>query len=118
MSEPSGVVVAGAVGFSLTGLLAGLNGEAITGALFGSLIYFTTTRELPVWQRMLFFVTSFVMGYLFSPAIIEFELWGMHPFAYPGPAGFAAAAVVVSITLAAIKRRGPPTASPSGGTDG
>lgn len=118
MTEPSGVVVAGAVGVTLTGLAAGINGEAATGALFGALVYFTTTQELPRGRRALFFLTSFVMGYLFSPAIVEFQLAGMRPFSYPGPAGFGAAALVVTLTMAAIKRRGPPPAESSGGTDG
>jgi hypothetical protein len=108
MAEPSttSIVVVGAVGAGFAGMLAGINAEAAVGALFGALIYFTTTRELPVWQRTLFFLTSFVMGYLLSPAVGEFELWGMRPFAFPGPAAFGASLLVVTISLAAIRRGG------------
>ncbi|MDH0894236.1 MULTISPECIES: putative holin [unclassified Pseudomonas] len=115
MGEPvstsaGAMAVAGAAGLGLAGFIAGINGEALTGALLGSLIYFTTTRELRVLQRLLFFLVSFVMGYLFSPAIVDFEVWGMRPFAYPAPAGFAAALLVVTVSLGLIKRFGDPAA--------
>ena len=105
VSTSAGVVaVAGAAGLGIAGFIAGINGEALTGALLGALIYFTTTRELGVALRVLFFMISFVMGYLFAPAIVEFEVWGMHPFAYPAPAGFAAALLVVTVSLGLIKK--------------
>jgi len=118
MAEPSTttIVAAGAGGAVFAGLLSGINAEAAVGALFGALIYFTTTRELPVWQRTLFFLTSFVMGYLLAPAVGEFELWGMHPFAFPGPAAFGASLLVVTVSLAAIRRNRPE--SPAGGAHG
>lgn len=105
-ASPVAVAVAGAAGVGLAGFLAGINGESAVGALLGALIYFTTTRELGLLQRLLFFVVSFVMGYLFAPAIAEMEFWGVRPFAYRGPAAFAAAVLVVTVSLAAIKRRG------------
>lgn len=104
MSEPSGVVVAGAVGVGVAGVLAGVNTEAAVGALFGALLYITTTRELPLWQRGLFFLTSFVMGYLLSPAVGDLEVFGVHPFAFPGPAAFICSVLVVTLSLNAIKR--------------
>lgn len=108
MPEPSttSIVAAGAFGAGIAGILAGINAEAAVGALFGALIYFTTTNELPVWKRTLFFLTSFVMGYLLSPALGDFEFWGMHPFAFPGPAAFGGALLVVTVSLSAISRRG------------
>lgn len=118
MSEPSGVVVAGALGVGLAGILAGINGEAATGALFGALLYFTTTREMPIWQRTMFFITSFVMGYLFAPAIGEAEFWGIRPFTHSGPAAFGSALLVVTVSLAAIRRRGIPSADLRGDADG
>ena len=113
MGEPvstgaGAMVVAGAAGLGLAGFIAGINGEALTGALLGALIYFTTTREQGLALRVLFFMVSFVMGYLFAPAIVEFEVWGMHPFAYPAPAGFAASLLVVTISLGLIKKFGDP----------
>lgn len=115
MTEPTtsaalaSTAVAGTFTAGLLGMLAGLNGEAATGALFGSLIYFTTTHELNLTKRVLFFITSFVMGYLFSPAIVDFEAFGIRPFAFPGPAAFGASLLVVSISLAAIRARGSPS---------
>ncbi|SDJ60735.1 putative holin [Pseudomonas indica] len=117
MSEPSGVVVAGAVGVGMAGVLSGVNGEAAVGALFGALIYFTTTAELPLLRRVFFFVASFVMGYMFAPAIGEIEVMGARPFAFPGPAAFGASLLVVTISLAAINRRGLADGK-GGGNDG
>lgn len=121
MAEPTsttaGVVVAGAAGAGLAGFMAGVNGDAAVGALLGALVYVTTTHDLPIWKRLLFFLVSGVMGYQFSPAIVEAEFWGFRPFAYPGPAAFGAAVLVVTLALAAIRRRGVPSIS-DGGADG
>lgn len=115
MSEPSGVVVAGALGVSAAGLFAGVDGNAATGALCGALMFFMVRDELPMLSRMVYFLISLVMGYLFSPALTEFSMWGIRPFVYSGPAAFGASALVVTLSMAAIKKRGLPTA---GGTDG
>lgn len=119
MAEPSSTAaIAGALGAGVVGFLAGVNGEAAVGALFGSLIYFTTTRELPVWQRTLFFLASFVMGYLAAPAVVEAEFWGMRPFAFPGLAAFGSALLIVTVSLAAIRRGSlPDRLNASGGDD-
>ncbi len=121
MGEPTstaGIVVAGAAGVGLAGFMAGVNGDAAVGALLGALVYVTTTHDLPIWKRLLFFMVSFVMGYQFSPAIVEAEFWGIRPFAYPGPAAFGAAVLVVTVALAAIRRRAAPTLGNDGGADG
>jgi len=104
MTELSSAVLFGVLGEHLAALIAPINGEAALGALCGALVYFTTTQNLPMWNRLAFFLTSAVMGYLCAPAITEFH--GIHPFAYPGPAGFAGAGLVVTLMLAAIRRRG------------
>jgi hypothetical protein len=107
----AGVAVAGAAGAGFAGYMAGVDVWAATGALLGALIYFTTTHELPIWQRVLFFIVSFVMGYMFAPGLVEAEFWGVRPFRFPGPAAFGASVLVVTVSLAAIKRRGPPADS-------
>ncbi|MDH0334482.1 putative holin [Pseudomonas otitidis] len=110
MGEPAstvGAVVAGAAGAGVAGFMTSVNGEAAVGALMGALIYFTTTRELPVVNRVIFFMVSFVMGYLFAPAIVGVEIMNTRPFQFPGPAAFAASCLVVAVSLAAIRRRGP-----------
>jgi len=110
MSEPSGVVVAGALGVSAAGLFAGVDGNAATGAFCGALVFFMARPELGLFERLVYFGISLTMGYLFSPALTELTLWGIRPFAYSGPAAFAAAAMVVTLSIAAIKKRGPPVA--------
>lgn len=122
MAEPASttasVVVLGAAGAGVSGLLTGIDMLAAIGAFAGALVFFTTTEELPVWKRAVFFLVSFVMGYLFSPALVDFEVWGIRPFKYPGPAAFGAAVLVVTVALAAIKRRGRISANQPGGQDG
>jgi len=98
-------VVGGGLTAGIIGLIAGVNPEAAIGALFGALVYMTTTWELPIWQRTLFFVTSFFMGYLIAPSITGVEMWGVQPFAFPGPAAFLASLMVVTISLAALKAK-------------
>lgn len=108
MAEPHTTsIVAAGVSAGFLGSLASVNPEAAVGALFGALIYFTTTRELPVWKRTLFFITSFCMGYLFAPALGELEMWGVRPFGLPGPAAFLASLMVVTVSLAALRARAP-----------
>jgi hypothetical protein len=121
MGEPASttasVVVAGAAGAGFGGLIAGVDSYAAVGALAGAIVFFMTTEELPVWKRLVFFLVSVVMGYLFAPAMGDFELWGIRPFRYSGPAAFGAAVLVVTVALAAIKRGGKLTDQP-GGQDG
>ncbi|WP_346829421.1 putative holin [Pseudomonas abietaniphila] len=121
MGEPASttasVVVAGAAGAGFAGLIAGVDSYAAVGALAGAIVFFMTTEELPVWKRLVFFLVSVVMGYLFAPAMGDFELWGVRPFRYSGPAAFGAAVLVVTVALAAIKRGGKLTDQP-GGQDG
>lgn len=122
MAEPASttasVVVAGAAGAGFAGLLAGIDPLAAIGALAGALLFFTTTEELPIWKRVLFLAVSFVMGYLFAPALVDVEVYGIRPFKYSGPAAFGAAVLVVTVALAAIKRRGRLSTEQPGGQDG
>lgn len=111
MTEPTAVaagMVAGAAGAGIAGFLAGVDGNALTGALCGALVFVMARHDLRLLERLVYFVVSFVMGYLFSPALSDLEFQGIRPFAYSGPAAFAAAALVVTITVVAIKKRGPP----------
>ncbi|TBU88644.1 putative holin [Phytopseudomonas dryadis] len=105
MNEFSGTVWLGVLGANLAAPLASIDGEAAIGASLGALVYFTTTQKLPMWHRLAFFLTSAVMGYLCAPAITDFQFYGIRPFAYPGPAGFAGAGLVVTLLLTAIRRR-------------
>ena len=77
MSEPSGVVAGGLLAsIAGAGWFAGIDGNAATGALCGSLIFFMARHEIEIWKRLVYFIISLVMGYLFSPGLTEFEVWG------------------------------------------
>lgn len=110
MAEPTvaAIGVAGALGAGLSGFLAGVDGNAVTGALCGALVFAVARQDLKLLERIVYFFVSLLMGYLFSPALSELEFQGIRPFAYSGPAAFAAAALVVTVTVVAIKKRGPP----------
>ncbi|WP_312905404.1 putative holin [Stutzerimonas nitrititolerans] len=119
MAEPTstGVLTAGMAGAGIAGLLAGVDSAAAVGSLCGSVIYFISAKELPLPERLTYFLISFVMGYLLAPAITGIELWGIKPFTLPAPAAFGASLMVVTVSLAALKRRRQ-SASPNGGIDG
>lgn len=118
MAEPSSTaaLAAGAFGAGLAGVLAGIDSGAAIGALCGSLVFFATTEELPVPRRLIFFMISLVMGYLATPWLAEASILGVGPIKFSAPAAFIASALVVTVTLAVIKRRqSQPT---TGGLDG
>lgn len=118
MSEPSSVVVGGLLGSAAAaGWFAGIDGSAATGALCGSLIFFMARHEIEIWKRLVYFIISLVMGYLFSPGLTEFEVWGFRPFVYSGPAAFGASLMVVTLSHAALRQRGRPDLG-GGGVDG
>ncbi len=111
MAEPTtstaSIIVAGA---GLAGVMSGINADAAVGALCGALVFFATTQELPVARRLMFLVISFVAGYMFAPLVavtkITIPLLGtIGPMNLPGPAAFISSALVITVTLAAIKQR-------------
>ena len=117
MAEPStaSVVAVSAVGAGLAGVLAGINGAAAVGALCGAVIFFIAASEFAVRTRLVLFLISFIMGYLFAPAVAKAKIeWlGVGPIDLPGPAAFMASAMVVTVTLAAIRSRS--RSAPMGG---
>lgn len=118
MAEPSSTaaIAAGAAGVGIAGILAGIDSGAAVGALCGSLVFFATTEELPMLRRVIFFVVSLVMGYVSTPLLAEAQILGIGPIKFSAPAAFIASALVVTVTLAVIKRRqSQPT---TGGLDG
>lgn len=122
MGEPASTtaaVVAGGAGAGVAGFLAGFDIMAAVGALFGALIFSTTTQEFPNWQRVLFLIASFVMGYVIAPGIREVDVYGYRPFQFSGIAAFVAALLVVTISLWLIQRgKSGPGAMTRGGQDG
>lgn len=111
MAEPSSTaaVLAGVFGAGVVGMFAGVNGAAAVGALCGALIYFAAAQEIPLAKRLMYFLISFVMGYMFAPALAKakIEVLGIGPIDLPGPAAFIGSALVVTMTLAAIRNKGP-----------
>ncbi|HCP54580.1 MAG: hypothetical protein CMK72_01095 [Pseudomonadaceae bacterium] len=110
MAEPSSTTaaIAGFFGVGFVGALAGVNAAAAVGALCGALIYFAAAQEVPMAKRLMYFVISFIMGYLFSPVLAKarIEWLGIGPIDLPGPAAFIGSALVVTMTLAAIRNKG------------
>lgn len=107
MAEPtsSGALAVSMAGASLAGVLAGITPEAAVGSLCGALVFFSSNHELPISRRLMFLGISFVMGILFAPALAKAELFGFGPLDLPGPAAFIASALVITVTLAAIRQR-------------
>lgn len=107
MAEPSSTSFLAAVfGAGLAGVWAGFDGSAAAGALCGALIYFASAHELPMPRRIMFFCISFVMGYLSAPAVARAEVFGIGPIELPALAAFICSALIVTVTLAAIRTRG------------
>lgn len=117
MTEPSSslAALAGIFGAGFAGFLSGIDSGAAIGALCGSLVYFSTTKELPLPNRMTFFMISFVIGYMSAPALAQAQLFGVGPIEVSGIAAFFGSALVVTATLAAIRSR---TVMTKGGSDG
>lgn len=107
MAEPTstGVLAAAMAGAGLAGALAGINPEAAVGALCGALVFFMSNQELPMFRRLAFLAISFVMGIMFAPALASVSMFGFGPINLPGPAAFISSALVITVTLAAIRQR-------------
>ncbi|EQM66101.1 putative holin [Pseudomonas tohonis] len=120
MGEPTAsAVVAGAAGVGLAGVMAGVDAAAAVGALFGALIYTTRTPEYPTWQRLLYLVISFGMGYIAAPALRELVVMGIRPFQYTGLGAFVSALLCITLSLWALDRgRSGPGGFKRGGQDG
>lgn len=106
--EPSSSITAALVtlfGAGAAGFMAGLDGQAVIGSLGGALVYFSTTKELPMPNRIIFFLVSFFIGYMAAPAIAKAEMFGIGPIEVTGIGAFIASALVVTATLAAIRSR-------------
>ena len=108
MPEPSSTVVVAAAGLGagVAGLWAGFDGAAAVGSLCGALCYFASAREIPMGRRLMFFAISFVMGYLAAPALSRAQIFGIGPIELPALAAFICSALIVTVTLTAIRTRG------------
>jgi len=107
MAEPSSAVIAVAAGAVSTGVgfWAGFDGAVAVGSLCGALIYFASAKEMTLGPRLMYFAISWVMGYLAAPAVARAELFGIGPIDIPALAAFICSALIVTVTLAAIRQR-------------
>lgn len=106
--EPSSSITTALItlfGAGAAGAMAGIDTQAMIGALGGALVYFTTTKELPMPNRIIFFLVSFFVGYMAAPAIAKAEIFGIGPIEVTGIGAFVASALVVTATLSAIRSR-------------
>lgn len=78
---------------------------AAVGSLCGAVIYFASAKELPMGRRLMFFAVSFIMGYLAAPAISRAEVLGIGPIELPALAAFVGSALIVTVTMTAIRTR-------------
>ena len=108
MAEPSSTVAAAAAWVVAigTGFWAGFDGVVAVGSLCGALVHFMSSREVAMVPRLLYFLISWVMGYLAAPFIARAEVLGIGPIELPALAAFIGSALIVTVTLAAIRTRG------------
>ncbi|RMH96410.1 putative holin [Stutzerimonas nitrititolerans] len=107
MAEPTstGALAVGIAGAGVAGVMAGFDGAMAVGSLCGALIYFASAKELTLGPRLMYFAISWVMGYLAAPAVARAELFGLGPIELPALAAFICSALIVTVTLAAIRQR-------------
>lgn len=109
MAAESTAVVVGVAGAGVVGMMAGFNPDAAVGAICGAVLFFMASQEHPMRSRLVLFLISLVMGYLFSPVVAaaKFSMFGVDvgPLELPAPAAFVSAAFVVSATLTTLRLR-------------
>lgn len=111
MAEPGPITAVALAGGATVGIMTNFNPECAIGAMLGALLYFMWAQEVPMVKRLVYFLISFIMGYLFAPLISKASitlpfLGTFGPIDLPGPAAFLGAAFIVSVTLAILRGRG------------
>ena len=101
MAEPAstGVIAAAAAGVTVAGLMPGIDGNALIGAFAGASLFVVSRKDGGLLARVIYWVISFVIGYLAAPDVVA-----LTPVKETAIAAFGAAALVVTIALAAIER--------------
>jgi len=95
MAEPSlGVLGGVAAGVTVGAAWAGLDLNAVMGALAGSLLFVLFAPDLSIYKRIGYFLVSLVAGYYGSA-----ELIGVGAARTSGGASFMCAALVVTISI-------------------
>lgn len=100
MAEPNTTTAAAlSAAIGLTGLMPGIDGNALVGAFAGAALVVVTSKDLGAVRRIAWLLISLVMGYLAAPEIVN-----MTPVHSTGVAAFFAAALVITVTLQLIER--------------
>jgi hypothetical protein len=100
MAEPNTTTAATlSAAIGLTGLMPGIDGNALIGAFAGAALVVVTSKDLGVVRRIAWLLISLVMGYLAAPEIVNAT-----PVHSTGVAAFFAAALVITVTLQLIER--------------
>lgn len=98
MAEPSTTTVTGIVtlGAALLGLIPGIDANAIVGALCGAALFVVSANGLRLFERLIYLVISFLIGYLGGPSQLG------HIFEHSAVSAFIAAAISVTAGLRVI----------------
>lgn len=101
MPEPTSTTVVGllATGVGVAALLPGVNGDALIGAFAGGTLFAVSAAQVPLWRRIVYLGLSMIAGYLAAEDVQRLIF-----IRSSGLAAFLAAALVVTLTLAAIER--------------
>ncbi|WP_306169292.1 putative holin [Halomonas sp. MMSF_3323] len=99
MAEPStATAVATATGLAaLIGWLPGVDANAVIGAFCGATLFVISAKELGLFERFVYLLISFAIGYLSGPALLGDML------EHSAVSAFIAAAVTVTAGLRAIE---------------
>jgi uncharacterized membrane protein HdeD (DUF308 family) len=99
MTEPATAVAAAAASVGLAAMLPGVDGNALIGAFAGAALFVVSSKELPIWRRLVYLAVSIALGYLAAPEVIRWL-----PLKATGLAAFLASALGVTLTLGLIER--------------
>lgn len=103
MSEPAFTTLATTTALgtatATTALLPGIDGNALVGAVAGAALFVTSSRDLPLWRRVIYLVISTVVGYLAAPDVLAHV-----PLHSTAIAAFLGGALVVTLTMQLIER--------------
>lgn len=99
MTEPATAVMAAAAGIGLAAAIPGVDSNALVGAFAGATLFVVSSKELPVWRRLVYLGVSIALGYLAAPEVMRWL-----PLQTTGLAAFFASALGVTVTLGLIER--------------
>jgi Putative phage holin len=90
-------IVSSTLGF--TGLLTGIDADALIGAFAGAALVVATSKHLSMFTRYTYMMISMIAGYQAAPEVVR-----LTPIRSTGLAAFLAAALAIAVTLQLIER--------------